>query len=86
MAFPDDCPQENGPRTQNLPGPQLTEYKENSDGEQDHSKHQSPDPQALVICGEDTQRFLRGSGEGAASVAPHRPRTPIPVHPDAHHS
>lgn len=65
------CP---GPHAQHPSGPQLTEYKENADGEQDHSKHQPPDPQALVIWGEETQGLvpatLREGGSLFSSPSP----------------
>lgn len=58
--------------------PQLTEDEENAHGEQDHSEHQPPDPQALVIWEGDTQgSFLLASGRGGLFAARGTP-TPTP--------
>lgn len=68
--FPAASPHENSPEGQQLPPPLLTEYEQDANSEQDHGKNQAPNPQALVICREETQGLLLlGSGKGAAPVA-----------------
>lgn len=60
--------------------PQLTEYEEDADSEQDHGKHQPTNPQALVICGKERDTLLLGSGKGSIFCSsPH-------MHSNAHHS
>jgi len=59
--------------------PQLTEYKKNADSEQDHGEHQPPDPQALVICGEETEGLVPGGLREGSSLF--RSPSHTPAHP-----